>query len=284
MKKGVSAPLFDRLITSSFRMVYDNTPVGIWRGNSTSCLPVVQTRNLTVQGWGHKVKIVHATDLHYDPEAGVNKAHISSVVKTCLAQKPDIILLTGDYIFDICRNPKELISALKPLSEHVPTYASLGNHDGGKHAFSQGGYRSTKVVEEILLKAGICLLKNQTARLTIKGNQLQLVGLRDLWAGGFSPDKAFKEAQPGVYTIVLSHNPDTYDLLKSKHWNLMLSGHTHGGQVILPVIGAPWNPSEKFAAGWYDFVDRQMHVSRGTGALLQMRVSCPAEISVINLS
>lgn len=283
MTPGKTAPLLDRFISGSFKVVYDNTPLGIWRGNATTCVPVVQSRELRVKNWGHRVKLVHATDLHYDPEAGVNKAHIASVVKACLDQKPDAIILTGDFIFDICRNPDELKRALRPLAAHVPTFASLGNHDGGKHAFSQGGYRSTKVVEGILHDAGITLLKNQATTINLKGNQIQLIGLLDVWAGGFSPEAAFRDANHAIYTIVLSHNPDTYDHLKDKHWNLMLAGHTHGGQVILPIIGAPWTPSHRFVAGWYDFVDRQLHVSRGTGALLQMRVCCPAEISVINL-
>lgn len=115
--------------------------------------------------------------------------------------------------------------------------------------------------------------------------RLNLVGLGDLWAVEFAPERAF-DGLPAGPTVVLSHNPDTKDKLGKYSWELMLSGHTHGGQVVIPGVGAPWTPvqDKRYLDGLKPWGNRQIHVSRGVGNTRGIRFNCRPEVNLLTLA
>jgi predicted MPP superfamily phosphohydrolase len=98
---------------------------------------------------------------------------------------------------------------------------------------------------------------------------------------------AFPPAETGgeATRILLSHNPDTKEFLKFHPWDLLLCGHTHGGQVVLPGLGAPWTPvrDKRFIAGMYSWDNRWIHITRGVGNVHGLRFNCPPEVSLVTL-
>jgi predicted MPP superfamily phosphohydrolase len=176
---------------------------------------------------------------------------------------------------------------LKPLAENAPTFACLGNHDGGSWAARRRGYEDTTAVRELLAKSGVELLHNTAKPVRIKEWNLTLVGLGDSWAKEIQPQFAFPQLPPSAdaTTLLLSHNPDTKAQLKEFVWDLMLCGHTHGGQLRLPILGTPFAPVEdmRFVEGLHRWHDRWIHITRGVGNLHGVRFNCPPEVSLITL-
>jgi predicted MPP superfamily phosphohydrolase len=120
----------------------------------------------------------------------------------------------------------------------------------------------------------------------LKNWNLNLVGLGDLWAGDFKVDTAFSRVPPNAdATIVLSHNPDTKERLKPYPWHLLLCGHTHGGQIWLPLIGAPFAPvdDKRFIKGLHQWEGRWIHITKGIGNVHGMRFNCRPEVSLLTL-
>jgi hypothetical protein len=112
--------------------------------------------------------------------------------------------------------------------------------------------------------------------------------LGDLWAHEFDAAKAFggKNASLDLPRIMLSHNPDTKDRLVQDNWDLMLSGHTHGGQIELPFLGTPFAPvrDRRFVKGLHTWNGRLIHVSKGVGSVYGIRINCRPEVSLITLT
>ncbi|MGI8965614.1 MAG: metallophosphoesterase, partial [Limisphaerales bacterium] len=136
------------------------------------------------------------------------------------------------------------IKILSLLPRFAPTFACLGNHDGGRWASKYRGFKDTEIVQGLLKRAGIILLQNAAQTVGVRDWNLTLVGLGDAWAREMLPEIAFAQVtiNQGDGTIVLSHNPDTKTELQSYEWDLMLCGHTHGGQIRLPLFGTPFAP------------------------------------------
>jgi predicted MPP superfamily phosphohydrolase len=231
------------------------------------------------------VCLLHLSDLH--ASSVVPNSLIERAIDLGLAAKPDLICLTGDYVthghdFDA----RWLERQFAKLSSAAPTFASLGNHDGGVWAKSRGGFGNSTDVAGILNAGRVRVLHNENCRVQARGRNLQLVGLGDLWAGEFDPTSAFAAGQGGSEAvIVLSHNPDTKERVKAYRWNLMLSGHTHGGQVSLPYFGAPYAPvvDRRYLAGLKPWNDRLIHVTTGVGNLHGVRFNCRPEVSYLLL-
>jgi uncharacterized protein len=229
------------------------------------------------------LRILHLSDFHASDV--VSLAFIRQSLELGIAQQPDLICLTGDFITTTYEDFASYTSALKLLSNSAPTYACIGNHDGGWWA-RRRGYPNWDRVGEMLATAGVTVLHNRSTVIQCRSEPLQLVGLGDLWAKECHPEKAFANADSSIPTIVLSHNPDSKDLLFERQWQLMLCGHTHGGQLSLPLIGTPFAPvrDQAYVSGLNLWHDRFIHTTPGIGNLHGLRFNCPPEVSVIDVS
>ncbi len=211
---------------------------------------------------------------------------IERAIALGLAAKPDLNCVTGDFItflddFDSSR----YVRALKRLAGATPSFAVLGNHDGGTWAESRGGHSDHAAVESLLRLSGLSLLHNRSELVRFRTGELRLAGVGDFWTQEIRAAEAFAEVSPEEPVILLSHNPDSKEVLGSHAWNLMLSGHTHGGQVIIPFDGPRYAPviDKNYVAGLKPWRDRQIHVTRGVGNLGGVRFRCRPEVSLLHV-
>lgn len=233
---------------------------------------------------GAGVRILQLSDFHASSD--VPFSLIEKSVDLGLAAKPDVICLTGDFVTNA--QPldfTEYARILRRLSSAAPAFACLGNHDGGRWVGRQGGFTDTSVVCGLLDSAGAKLLHNRSELLQVRGQSVRLVGVPDLWSHQVDGDLAFRDVRPGEGTVLLAHNPDTKDALAERPWDVMLSGHTHGGQVVVPLVGAHFVPvrDKRFIAGLKPWNCRQVYVSRGVGNVGGVRVNCRPEVTVLDL-
>lgn len=234
---------------------------------------------------GHTVRLLHLSDMHRS--WAVPLSSIEAAIRAAIAQQPDLIMLTGDFIthrydFDQASYTK----ALRQLTLTARTFAVLGNHDGGRWAKDRRGYSDHSVVERLLEDAAITLLHNRSEAIEVRGRKILLVGVGDLWADELDARHAFAGAQANTPTILLSHNPDSKDMVRSFRWDLMLCGHTHGGQIIIPFEGPRYAPvsDKRFVAGLHEWDGRQIYISRGVGNLGGVRFMCRPEVSVLDVA
>lgn len=242
------------------------------------------TVRLGLRSNGPPLKILHLSDLHVSHV--VSLGFIGEAVRVGLGLQPDLICLTGDFITHGYEALDGYAEVLNPLAASAPTFACLGNHDGGIWAARRRGHVDSNRVREVLSKAGVTLLHNSARTVRLGDRDIRLVGLGDVWAGEMQPMIAFAtSATSADATIVLSHNPDTKDYMRAYPWDLLLSGHTHGGQVKLPFIGAPVASvrDKRFLEGLHEWEGRWVHVTRGVGNLYGVRFNCPPEVSLLTL-
>ncbi|MEH2089111.1 metallophosphoesterase [Nostoc sp.] len=244
-------------------------------------------------------KLVQLSDFHYDG-LRLSAEMLEKAIAVTNEAKPDLILLTGDYITDDPSPIHQLVLRLKHLQSRSGIYAILGNHDIYKHAKAE--------VTEALTSIGIHVLWNEIAYPL--GKELPLVGLADYWSREFHPATLMNQLNPDTPCIVLSHNPDTAEILQTWRVDLQLSGHTHGGQIVIPGIGPaalfyeklvkkiPRKVRRRFpflevnvsvvkhwewAQGLHRLGKNQLYVNRGLGTYLPGRLFCPPEVTIITL-
>jgi hypothetical protein len=232
--------------------------------------------------------IVQLSDIHLDEFT--EPFFLRHAIDTINGLKPDVVVLTGDYVtYELASRDFALRSAnqcgeLLSELQCSQRYAILGNHD-----FLLG----EKVVASALTMHGIPVLKNAYLPIERSGGRIWLAGLDDPLFGDPDPDAAIPLSirhQPDEPVILLCHEPDYADELLAqpagKAVDLMLSGHTHGGQVRLPFIGGIHLPPEgkKYVEGWFQLGAMQLHVNRGLGTVgVPFRFNCPPEITSMKL-
>jgi uncharacterized protein len=233
------------------------------------------------------LRLLHLSDLH--ASAVVPLASIAAAVQLGLASRPDLIAITGDFITAGDETDLPAYQAvLSQLSARAPTFACLGNHDGGVWTQRTARPYTSERVQSLLAEAAIELLHNRFTDRNIAGTSVRLTGVGDLWAGECEPAIAFWDqpaAPPGTLHLVLNHNPDAKDLFNAYAWDLMLCGHTHGGQVRLPLLGTPFAPvrDRRYVAGLHPWDGRQLYITRGVGNLHGVRFNCRPEVSVLDV-
>jgi predicted MPP superfamily phosphohydrolase len=234
---------------------------------------------------GNPVRILHMSDLH--ASVFVPMSMIDHAISVGLQEKPDVICLTGDFV--TCSDgfhPEEYIQRLRRLSEAAPTFAVLGNHDGGKKAEPEVNLLDHTLVEYMLTRSGIQLLHNRSEAMRVSGRDLSLVGVGDYWMEEIDAASAFADSDGKTLTVLLAHNPDSKEIVQDCPWHLMLSGHTHGGQVRFPFCKPYRVPvkDKRFVAGLGRWRNRHIYVTRGVGNLGGIRFLCRPEVSVITLA
>ena len=234
---------------------------------------------------GKPIRVLHLSDLH--ASVFVSLRMIGEAISRGLAAKPDVICLTGDYVSrpGDTPSPKEYSQVLRRLSAAAPTFAVLGNHDGGSWAAGRMGWANHRLVDRILEDGGIEILHNRSQVVDVRGEKVALAGVGDYWSDEVDAERAFRGVDSGIPTILLAHNPDTKELCSAHSWDVMLSGHTHGGQIVVPFYGTPFRAVEdtRYLAGLKYWGTRQVHVTRGVGNLLGVRLNCRPEVSLLEL-
>ena len=233
---------------------------------------------------GTPLRVLHLSDLHFSH--AVPLSLIDAAITRGLAEKPDLICVTGDFVtFNESYDAAAYAPVLARLAAAAPTFATLGNHDGRfKNPFAVAPHQ----VGELLRHAGLGLLQNRRETLSVRGRRLHLVGVGDLWMRECLPQIAFNNFAPPADEPVLAlcHNPDAKEAIRPHRWDALLCGHTHGGQCGLPFIGAALAPvrDKRYLGGVYRYAERWLHVSRGVGNLHGVRLFCRPEISLLEFS
>ncbi len=246
-------------------------------------------------------KLVQLSDLHYDG-LRLSEKMLHQAISIANQAEPDLIVLTGDYVTDDPSPIHPLVLRLKHLQSRAGVYAVLGNHDIY--------YRNSQAeITKALTGVGISVLWNQIAYPL--GQKLPIVGLADYWSKEFEIKSVMSQLDADTPRIVLSHNPDTAELLKKWRVDLQLSGHTHGGQIMLPGIGPAVTLYKSFrrklsksarrrmpfmqkdcakvvrhwewAQGFHQVGTNQLYVNRGLGTYFPGRLFCPPEVTIITL-
>ena len=222
------------------------------------------------------LRVAFLTDIHHGPYVPLTQ--VTAFVRTALALQPDLILLGGDYC---SRNDSYIapcLDVLASLKAPLGVFGVLGNHDYWH------GVRATRTG---MAKARIEELTNRGVWLKRGNDRLRLAGVDDLWCGRVDVAEALGDTKPTDACVLLSHNPDVAETLTDRRVGLMLSGHTHGGQLSYRGIANPFVPSaygNKYARGFADAPATRVYTSRGLGVTgLPVRYNCPPELSVITL-
>jgi predicted MPP superfamily phosphohydrolase len=231
------------------------------------------------------IRLVHLSDFH--ASSVVPYDFIEKAIVLAIAQRPDLIALTGDFFTNRVTDFPRYANLLKRLVAAAPCYACLGNHDGGPWTRAAGGNATIDEARELLRAANITCLHNDAVEAVVKNRRLQIVGVGDLWSQMCLPNVAFERTPPrdGATRLLLNHNPDAKVALRLFDWDLMLCGHTHGGQLRLPFLGTPFAPvvDKRYVEGLHRWENRWMNITRGVGNLHGLRFNCRPEISVIEI-
>jgi predicted MPP superfamily phosphohydrolase len=238
------------------------------------------------------LRIAHLSDFHLSPS--VSTAFLHHCVRTATREQPDLALITGDYGTRSGRSMAHVTPVLSGLRARQGVFAILGNHD---HA------ASPDKVERAIEVAGVRCLRNEAVRLRSCGEDLWLVGIDSLHTRQYQVPKrlyravtrkmqaylrhSLQDVDPNAFRILLAHSPDIIPDAREAQIDLVLSGHTHGGQVRFPIVGATVCPSRfgtRYAAGLYREGDTALYVTRGLGTVrLPIRFLCRPELAILTL-
>lgn len=256
---------------------------------------IVEPRWVARRDLGHRVaqwqgpaglKVAVASDWHFTKRAfwrvmTVERAR--RIVEEINAAQPDVILLPGDFIADRDYRPDaaataedEIAQVLGLLKAPLGVYAVLGNHDW---------WHDGPKIAAALRRNGIQVLENEAASL--KGTALWVVGVGDDYTGHSQPRKAVAKLPAAAQALVLMHDPASL-LDMPDIQGLVVAGHTHGGQVYLPLVGAPIIPTQaprEWAYGWVEHGHNRMYVTSGLGvSILPLRFNMRPEWALFTVN
>ena len=251
---------------------------------------VVRRVSLAVPGWREEhrgLKIALLTDLHVGAPH-MSPGRLRDIVGRVNEESPDLVIITGDFVIGgkdheggvaggTFVEPEPIAEELKLLSAPLGAYAVLGNHD---HWYD--GER----VARALRGAGLRVLENEAVRVESGGRAFWLAGVADMWTRRPDIEGALREVSSDDPVILFTHNPDIFPKVPPRV-SLTLAGHTHGGQVSLPLVGRPVVPSQfgqRYAYGHVVEGGRHLYVSGGVGtSIIPARFRVPPEIVILTL-
>ena len=225
----------------------------------------------------NKIKIIQITDLHIDSIQYFHK----SIAKKINRLKPDLVFITGDSV-DKTEKIKALNEFLKLIDHSIQKYAITGN-------WEYWGDVNLSELKETYSNNNCILLINENRNIIIRNREISIIGIDDFVGGTANFNKSIENLKQTNTNIVLSHCPEYRDVISKENRNinidLVLSGHTHGGQITL--LGfAPFKPrgSGRYLKGWYKQTEPKMYVSKGVGtSMLPIRFGARAEIVEIDI-
>lgn len=236
-------------------------------------------------------RIVLVSDLH-EHQFGRDNEKLAEKIRE---QSPDLIVIDGDMINGDSENADTAVELVRALKEAAPVYYSFGNHE---YSYMEAGHED---LTEELEAAGAVVLNYQSIDIDVKGNQIRLGGLYEYgFETGMQSEEENERAVPYLeeyadtdrYLIMCAHRPESFypwDMADQWGIDLVLSGHLHGGQVIIPGVGGLYNSLDgffpKFDYGQYKLGDSDMVITRGLGSNPKMlpRFNNPPEIAVVEV-
>ena len=244
---------------------------------------IVRQETIAIGNWPKELsglRIAVISDIH----AGgpfINEAKLQKLVVETNQAKPDLIVLLGDFmikdrLYKQPIAPERTAAILKGLSAPLGVFAVMGNHD----------WWSQADVRESLEQNGIRILENDVGEIKWRNSSFWLAGLADLWTQPQHVDETIAKAPSGSPVIAMTHNPDIFPNLPQSV-PLLLAGHTHGGQVNLPLLGRLIVPSrfgQRYAAGAVFENGHHLFVTTGVGtSILPIRFRVPPEIVILKI-
>jgi predicted MPP superfamily phosphohydrolase len=231
------------------------------------------------------LRIAQLSDIHFN--SFLNSSHLDRVIELTNAQKPDLVIITGDFVNGAHhrgeRNAKAeqawpCADMLRQIESPLGCFAVLGNNDYGADA--------DVVAEALSTGSRLQVLRNRAIAFERNGARLWLAGMDNLTANRAKPDVALRGVPKQECTIVAVHEPDFADVMRKFPVDFQMSGHSHGGQIRFPIVGAlylpPW--ARKYPMGHYQLGEFQLYTNRGIGVIgLPMRFLCPPEIGIFTL-
>jgi predicted MPP superfamily phosphohydrolase len=248
--------------------------------------PRIVRQDIALRRWPEQLEgftIALLSDFHYDPYCSVHP--LKAAIGMVNGLRPDLIALTGDFVSApwFSSNAKAAAVAepcaalLRQMSAPHGMWASLGNHDFFTDpAFVTGALRA----------AGIQVLINQSVAIEANGGRFWLGAVNDLLGGRADLSATLQPIPSGEATILMAHEPDYADFVARHPVDLQLSGHTHGGQVRFPFVGALYLPDlgKKYVSGLYRVGPLTLYTNPGLGTIqVPVRLNCPPEITLLTM-
>jgi predicted MPP superfamily phosphohydrolase len=225
-------------------------------------------------GLNQPLRVAALGDIHFDPLYEVD--YLAHVAASLTALRADLIVYTGDFLTHQTARMADLAAILSRATSRLGAYATLGNHDH---------WAGAALIMRELEKNGIRVLRNESIALAGE-EEVYLSALDSFWSG--IPNPHILEKTPvSSRHLLLVHEPDPFLHLDNPRIKLQISGHTHGGQVRMPMVGALVLPryGELFQQGLYRRDGRLLYVNRGVGTVHpHVRFHCPPEITVFEIT
>jgi predicted MPP superfamily phosphohydrolase len=241
--------------------------------------PVVESIKVPILGLPSALegfRIAQISDIHYYPITTIEL--VNKAVEITNALRPDLVVLTGDYVWHDVEAIFDLMPSLARLQARYGVLANLGNHDL---------WTDVNIVTLAFKEVSLPLLVNQGETITIGSDHLYIAGLDDGWSGKPDLTATMENWPKDAPTILLMHEPDLADEYSlDPRIHLQLSGHSHGGQVRFPFLGALIYPylSWKYPIGLYNINNMWLYTNRGLGTTnIPLRVNCAPEITEFTL-
>ncbi|OQX20262.1 MAG: hypothetical protein BWK75_04980 [Candidatus Altiarchaeales archaeon A3] len=211
---------------------------------------------------------------------------VNEINKISKTERIDAVIIDGDII-DYKTEEIKFLAPLKNI-EHKNVYAVLGNHD---YSYGWSHKEIADEVEKYMKDSGVDVMRNENR--VICGGKIRMVGIDELWSGQYNLSKSYdvkeekQNKQKILPNVLISHNPDIIYVLKDEHPDLIISGHTHGGQVKIPFLGPvtmPSNVGKICPEGLCNVSGYEIYITRGIGGNPRVRFLSRPEISVIELN
>ena len=244
-----------------------------------------------------RLRVLYLTDLHLRGRGPL----VDHLLPRIADLEYDLALLGGDFAGDAAGRDRAL-DLFRQIDAPLGAYAVPGNHDRFRYTYPNT-WRARALTRRgkptfpgiriplddfarRMQDAGVRLLRNENVRIGVPGGELWLLGLDDAASWRDDLRATLRGVPAGALRIMLTHSPDAFPAAAEAGIPLVLAGHTHGGQILLPKIGAligrtalPLNPP----CGLFAIGDSQLYISRGAGAAFPFRINCPPEITLIDL-
>ena len=219
-------------------------------------------------------RVVHLSDLHYGPM--VDPRHLQRAIEIANDLRPDMVALTGDYISQERDYAAPCAEVVGRLSATHGVYAILGNHDH---------WTDASLISDLFRAEGIRMLINEGVRIDARDEAFWLAGVDDTMVGLEDLSLSLAGARDEEFKLLLAHNPTILRRAARANVDLVLSGHTHGGQVTLrPEKNRSGRPRRRMLRGLGRRANTQIYVTRGLGTVvLPIRYGCPPEVSLLEL-